>query len=214
MKYSQKGFSAVEALLVLLVIGLIGGAGWYVWQKQNDKSTPNNSNEVSTVKQVELTDSSKTFSIQYPNSWSAVPYEAPGHDGPARPEPDWSKTPQPITLRNQNNKNAEIKIDGYANVSTTIDKEIEAIDKDQFNTYSKVTINGYEAIKHVLDFAGPSDAEKYKDITYTVLGNNSKVTLKFRERYSNVTTNGEYDFDATNLSSDFEKVVNSVKFLD
>lgn len=214
MKANEKGFSVVEVLIVIVVVGLVGGAGWYIWQKQNDKSASNNTNQVSNEAQVEHVDSSKTFSIQYPNSWSVVPYEAPGYDGPARPEPDWSKTPQPITLRSQNNKNAEISIDGYTDVNTTIDKEIEAIDKDQFNTYSKVTINGYEAIKHVLDFVGPSDAEKYKDTTYIVLGNNSKVTLKFRERYSNVTTNGEYDFDATNLSPDFEKVVNSIKFLD
>lgn len=133
MKHNEKGFGVVEILITVVAIGLIGGVGWYVWQKQNDKSDSNNTSQVSNVTQVEHIDSSKTFSIQYPSSWSIVPYEAPGYDGPARPEPDWSKTPQPITLLNQNNKNAEINIDGYTDVNTTIDKEIEAIDKDQYD---------------------------------------------------------------------------------
>jgi DNA polymerase IIIc chi subunit len=52
------------------------------------------------------------------------------HETPTRPEPDWTKTPQPITLRNQNNDNAEIIINGYKSIDTTIDKEIALINKD------------------------------------------------------------------------------------
>lgn len=213
MKKNQFGFSVVEVLLIILAVSLIGGVGWYIWQKQSDKNTSSNTSQAPNTSQIEHTDSSKTFSIQYPSSWSIIPYETPGHDGPATPEPDWSKTPQPITLRNQNNNNAKINIDGYTEVDTTIDKEIEAINKDQFNTYSKVTINGYEALKHVLDFVGPSDAEKYKDTTYIILSDNNKVTIYFRERYSNATMDSAYDFDVSNLTSDFEQVVNSIKFL-
>lgn len=45
MKKNEKGFSAVEVLLVLVVIGLLGGAGWYVWQSKNknDQSTTSTS---------------------------------------------------------------------------------------------------------------------------------------------------------------------------
>ena len=40
MKTNQKGFSAIEGLLILVIVGLIGGVGWYVWQskKNADKS--------------------------------------------------------------------------------------------------------------------------------------------------------------------------------
>jgi hypothetical protein len=40
MKKSQRGFSAVEALLIVIIIGMLGGVGWYVWhsQKQVDKT--------------------------------------------------------------------------------------------------------------------------------------------------------------------------------
>lgn len=215
MKSNYKGLSRFTILLVAIIIVLVSGAGWYVWQRSTDMSETKKDSEIPRVNQVEITDSSKTFIVTYPDTWSVVPYETPGRDGPTTPpETDWSKMPQPITLRHKNNKYAEIRIDGYTDINTTIDKEIAEINKDKFNTYEKVTINGYEALKHVLDFVGPSDAEKYKETTYIVLSGSSKVTLKFRERYSNATTNGESDFDASNLSADFEKVVNSIKFLD
>jgi uncharacterized protein (UPF0333 family) len=35
MKINQKGFSAVEGLLILVVIGIIGGAGWYVFKSRS-----------------------------------------------------------------------------------------------------------------------------------------------------------------------------------
>src|SRR4051812_7327602 len=40
MKSNQKGFSAVEGLLILVVVCLIGFIGWYVWRtkSQTDKS--------------------------------------------------------------------------------------------------------------------------------------------------------------------------------
>lgn len=213
MLKNEKGFSVVAIVLVILALGIFGGSGWYVWQKQNDKSASNSISQTTDTTQVNHTDSSKTFSIQYPSSWSVLPYEAPGYDGPVRPEPDWTKTPQSITLSSQSNKKAEIHINGHKDADTTIDKEIGAINQDQFNSYSKVTINGYEAVKHVLDFVGPSDAEKYKDTVYIVLYDGNKVELKFRERYSNTTTNGENDFDVTSLVPDFEQAVNSIKYL-
>lgn len=39
MKINQKGFGAVEVIIVLVVVGLIGGAGWYVWQKNKDNDS-------------------------------------------------------------------------------------------------------------------------------------------------------------------------------
>lgn len=32
---NQKGFSALEALLILVIIGILGGTGWYVWSSKN-----------------------------------------------------------------------------------------------------------------------------------------------------------------------------------
>jgi hypothetical protein len=40
MKRNQNGFSATEALLIVIIVGMLGGVGWYVWhsQKQVDKT--------------------------------------------------------------------------------------------------------------------------------------------------------------------------------
>jgi hypothetical protein len=35
MKINEKGFSAVEGLLILIIVSIIGGAGWYVWNANN-----------------------------------------------------------------------------------------------------------------------------------------------------------------------------------
>lgn len=39
MKFNQKGFSAVEILVVIVVIGLLGAVGWLVYDRQNNKSS-------------------------------------------------------------------------------------------------------------------------------------------------------------------------------
>lgn len=39
MKKNEKGFSAVEMLLILVIVGLIGFVGWYVWQSKNKHTT-------------------------------------------------------------------------------------------------------------------------------------------------------------------------------
>jgi hypothetical protein len=36
MKKNQKGFGAVEGLLILVIVGLIGFVGWYVWHSKNN----------------------------------------------------------------------------------------------------------------------------------------------------------------------------------
>lgn len=38
MKTNQKGFSAIEGILVLVIVGLIGFVGWYVWQSNKTMS--------------------------------------------------------------------------------------------------------------------------------------------------------------------------------
>jgi uncharacterized protein (UPF0333 family) len=41
MNKTQKGFAALEALLILILVAIIGGTGYYVWhsQKQTDKTS-------------------------------------------------------------------------------------------------------------------------------------------------------------------------------
>lgn len=46
-KLVQNGFSAVEVLIVIAVIGLVGGAGWLVYNRQNNQPDSNDSDKVS-----------------------------------------------------------------------------------------------------------------------------------------------------------------------
>lgn len=214
MNKKQRGFSIVELCILVVVIGSLAGASvWYTNRDQTAKNAQQGSAETSKPNLIKYSDSSNTFSFDYPDSWSLIPYAVPGTDGDEQTEQDWAKTPQPIKLNNRANQKAEITITGYTSIDTTIDKEIATSTQDQFNAYSKVTINGYAAAKHELDFVGPSSAEKYKDTTYILLHNNAKVEIKFREKYSNSTTSNQYDFDVTNLASDFQSIVDSIKFL-
>jgi hypothetical protein len=38
--HDQKGFSAVEAIIILVVVAVLGLGGWYAWKKQDTKDTP------------------------------------------------------------------------------------------------------------------------------------------------------------------------------
>jgi hypothetical protein len=53
MKKPQEGFSAVEALLIVIIVGMLGGVGWYVWnsQKQVDKTYSQTANSTVAPKQ-------------------------------------------------------------------------------------------------------------------------------------------------------------------
>jgi hypothetical protein len=42
--HNQKGFSAVEAILIIVIIAAIGLGGWYVWKKQNTKDAHSTTN--------------------------------------------------------------------------------------------------------------------------------------------------------------------------
>ena len=67
MRKNQKGFHALEALLILVLVGIIAGTGWYVWQ--SNKKTNKTLSEASSVKysqptKKQTTSSKSTISTQ------------------------------------------------------------------------------------------------------------------------------------------------------
>jgi prepilin-type N-terminal cleavage/methylation domain-containing protein len=64
MKTSQKGFSVVEVLLVVVVIGLIGAVGWLVYERQQNDKT----DEKSTI--TETNQPTGETSKKVPDGWS------------------------------------------------------------------------------------------------------------------------------------------------
>jgi prepilin-type N-terminal cleavage/methylation domain-containing protein len=62
MKANQKGFSFAEILIVLVVVGLLGAVGWFVYGRQNNKTseTTETLNSQATAPQKEKTSEAET----------------------------------------------------------------------------------------------------------------------------------------------------------
>lgn len=84
----QRGFTSVEALVILAVVIALGGAGYFVWQSQQTATKAVNlSNTVSpSIEYTTYTDSAKVFTLKYPSDWK-ITLDMPDGEGAA---PDWS----------------------------------------------------------------------------------------------------------------------------
>lgn len=58
-KLGQKGFGAVEILIVIVVVGLLGAVGWLVYSRQNTKQDANKPTQTSESKPDTITDEAK-----------------------------------------------------------------------------------------------------------------------------------------------------------
>jgi type II secretory pathway pseudopilin PulG len=73
MKKLQNGFSAVEALLIVIIVGMLGGVGWYVWNANNQanknldsaSNVSSNTPVVKNKKQTPSTGNSSTAQKEY-----------------------------------------------------------------------------------------------------------------------------------------------------
>ena len=81
MKRTNSGFSAIEALLVVVVAGLIGLVGWHVLQAMDKgKSSQGSSTRIETTKPAKLVDETanwtkvtagkSSFTIKVPDGWN------------------------------------------------------------------------------------------------------------------------------------------------
>ena len=86
---NHKGFSVVEALLILIIVGLLGFIGWDVWQtKQNSDKSLKNASKTATISAekkkaevkpvlpipegyVKYENSALGFSFAYPKDWTS-----------------------------------------------------------------------------------------------------------------------------------------------
>jgi Tfp pilus assembly protein PilV len=92
MKKNQSGFSAIEALLILVIVGIIGGTGWYVLQaNKNTNNTLNNAGLGTAAKSgkkispaptspadptsswTSYSSKSGKYSLKYPSTWAISP---------------------------------------------------------------------------------------------------------------------------------------------
>lgn len=217
MSKNQKGFSAVEALLILVIAGIIGGVGWYVWNanQQTNKTLDTAVNISGAVNQREedntnksavpaawKTYSSKTFgaSFRYPeNNWDieeVMPCELNAS----------SATGQECAV----NINWSLYKQKYAPVIAIerLSKTINEVEK-YYDTYfeqsplSKVVkdsikLNGKATIKYTVTNSDEVNLEYLvisKDKVFQIYGNYNPAAetpeLKFDETFSNVVKSFE-----------------------
>lgn len=175
--------------------------------------TPAEQTKAENTPLIELSDSSKTFSFQYPSSWKLKEYKWEDCcEGPAKTEPDWTVVPQPISLLpDPTNISPQVDITAVKDGSMTLEDVKSTQIKDQFNTYEELEINGQKAYYNKLDFVGPSEAEKYLDHTYYIFDGDTTVKIYFRQSYSNTTVDSNPKFDGSEYFDEFENLVKSVK---
>jgi uncharacterized protein HemX len=70
----QKGFSAVEGLLIVLVLAVIGFGGYYIWdQQKRDKKTATETNNTEQLGTEEKKEETRQSPENIPEGW--ISYE-------------------------------------------------------------------------------------------------------------------------------------------
>jgi hypothetical protein len=214
IRRNQKGFTVIEAVLIIVVIAIVAGTGWYVWRSvknvnETDKQALASSNSISFLS---YTDTAKLFTLVYPSNWVITPDSQPGHEGDAPPI-DWSRVSRGFKLVSENApKGADGAMieAGSANGAMNLISENKT---DKFHTVQKLTINGHTAYFDRLVYTGPSAAEKYTDDTYTIFNGDKALTLSFRESYYHNSVTPLINWNDVKDLAAFKGVVYSVKFV-
>lgn len=205
MNKNQRGFGAIEILLVLVIVGLLVGAGWYFMQRNDSKELKSSTAE-QTVEMKPYTDSAKLYSVSYPSTWIAKEAEDCCEGEPK----DYTKVSRSVTITPSN----KAEIHGYgvgiqADSTESLAKNIEQHWKDNRHEPKPKTINDYSAKYVKVTFSG--DAENYIDHNYLITHDGASVFVTFREKYYH-----QYPTEDWSASQDmdaFNKLLGSIRFL-
>jgi hypothetical protein len=216
---SNKGFTVIESLLILVVVGILGFTGWFVWHS-TQKVNQTNKNAVSdsqpAVYNKKYTDTAKVFTLTYPANWKLTFDSPQGGEGSPPPPTDWSKVSRSFSLLPSDIPvNDTFGRDVHVSMSATSDA-ISLISEnklDKNHTITQFKINGNTTYLDRLVYVGPNAAEKYTDDYYTIIKGEKALTLMFRESYyhNSVTPNENWN-DSNDLPA-LKDIVNSVRFL-
>ncbi|MBI2589068.1 hypothetical protein HYW35_02610 [Candidatus Saccharibacteria bacterium] len=72
MKKNQKGFSAVEGLLILIIVGLLGFVGWYVWNSNNKAGQQTLTKQASEISWKEKSIKLVGMTFKAPSNWQDI----------------------------------------------------------------------------------------------------------------------------------------------
>jgi hypothetical protein len=226
---NQKGFTAVEGLLIILTLAVIGFGGYYVYHTNHKAKTASLSttgaktSASGSTKSTganpyagwnSYTDVSKLFSVMYPSGWTA-----------ANPQ---EQADMPFTLADPN-----LMAFTAVNPSTTRPNEVDifafttsdiqsVLSKDSFGeqqpTPKSMTINGYHALYgQDIETGANGTNPTYTIDQYAVTHNGVTLYFSFREQQGNDenvgSANASGAFDYSSTVPDFNLIVKSVKFL-
>lgn len=225
-KKNEKGFGAVEAVLIIVIIVLIGAVGYLVYK--NHHKTPakvvtvtktvtaapkSTTTTTSTTKT--YTDPSSTYSLVYPNTWT-VAQSGAGDQPPAtvinKLETTFTAPGAPDIATNDPNT---INVIAYQTSDEASIFKFYA--SGTSTTPENLTINGYPAMyqQSVVDSSGGSS---YTDDNYVVTNNGVTIDFNFREQQGAITYAASPQdnvpaFNDSSLVPAYASLVKSVKFL-
>lgn len=215
MKNNQKGFSAIELMLLIVVVALVGGVGWYVWNQGSDIAQQDVA-EVSVSQTADTVTNALKYPKEYIKSYSlpagwkekkckenVIAIIPTGTVDPncsasqpntivsiATVSRDVGSVPSPVNCAESNNQNVKNKNDGYNGYSSFVCKDITVDGKAGFKTIIETTKDS---------FYGEATVTEY----YLNVDNNTQI----------LTSNIKYP-DATvgDMETNVEALVASYRF--
>lgn len=210
MKNNQKGFGAVEGMLLIIIVLLVGFVGYYVYQTKNSANSTNNNASKTKTSTTNLDDGISfkrdylPFTLKYPTSWEvgsetptdygfySVHFQAKGtviETGRGGAE---LKSGAEIMLIKTSDKatNPESTIAEYA--SNNINAKF-------FKNKKTITLDGVKALEYDLDRTSDGGTSGHQVLFY-----------KDGVQYSLDIDNTQYT--QQQYKEAFQTIVNSVKF--
>ncbi|HEX5798371.1 MAG TPA: hypothetical protein VFX79_03365 [Candidatus Saccharimonadales bacterium] len=147
---NQKGFGAIEALLILVIIGIIGGVGYYVYNANknepqiSDSSIQHKNNSKGEVKE-ELPEEDpnegylvvKEWGLRFkiPDNLTDIQYKISGNNLGIFAKPIKDKNGQPFNVEYRNNYG---DVDEYDNFTYSLGQLIRSKDSTNKNVFTTV----------------------------------------------------------------------------
>lgn len=230
MKKNQKGFSAVEGILILVIIGVLGFVGWYVRdsKKEVDKTSQASSatstkpklNSFSAISPVEgalstYISTSKIYSLDYPSDWSVTETSPPSGPGPGSGQLAEAKavlfsSPEAPKTTSVDDLKAGVSVNVYRDV-TDFDKNITSVlgNSSPGQPYEHVVlqINGNKAHYEKINWGG-----SYTDHNVYIVHDNIAIAVHFREKQDSSVGYPSTTYDDSASLPGFKTIVSSIKF--
>lgn len=190
---NQKGFTLIEALLIIIALTLISFAGWYVWNSQQDETKDTTTTPVTkkttssdtsakpdeTASWVSFSPDSKLYSIKLPDGWTLWHQNDDCDCLYALPDTLTYKAGTPATIKTTqggrdlisgfsifvNDEGQALTYEGYQSLGT-------------FQTASGVTVKKY-FFEQTEESDGLSSEKGTKEYVYVITKNNKVIDITY-----------------------------------